>query len=119
MSNRGLTSLFSRPSIDCASQEKVRENVVVRGKKEDAVSELEAGRRTIVRDPDDPVQQADILDNLMISREEDIEEELRAAYMPVRAAAASAAVTTHGGRLMVPTHANFHCNYLNVYHSGR
>lgn len=65
---------------------------MVRGKKEDAVSELEAGRRTIVRDPDDPVQQANILDNLMISREEDIEEELRAAYMPVRAAAASSAV---------------------------
>lgn len=67
---------------------------MVRGKKEDAVSELEAGRRTIVRDPDDPVQQANILDNLMISREEDIEEELRAAYLPVRAATASAAATT-------------------------
>ncbi|CAM9514000.1 unnamed protein product, partial [Laminaria digitata] len=72
---------FSRPVAYCA-QEKLRGNVVVRGKKEDAVSELEAGRRTIVRDPDDPVQQADILDNLMISREEDLEEELRAAYMP-------------------------------------
>ena len=84
---------------------------MVRGKKEDAVSELEAGRRTIVRDPDDPVQQANILDNLMISREEDIEEELRAAYMPVRAAAASAAV-------MGTMYADFGCNSRNMYHSG-
>ena len=67
------TSFFSRPVVDGTAQEKVRESVVVRGKKDDAVSELEACRRTILRDPDDPVQQSDILDNLMISREEDIE----------------------------------------------
>lgn len=56
----------------------------MKGNKDDAVSELEAGRRTIVRDPDDPRLEANILDNLMVSREEDIEDELRAAYMPVR-----------------------------------
>lgn len=58
--------------------------MVVKGKREDAVSELEAGRRTIVRDPDDPRQESNILDSLMISKEEDLEEELRRAYMPVR-----------------------------------
>lgn len=42
---------------------------MVRGRREDAVSELEAGRRTIVRDPDDPPQESDILDSLMVSAE--------------------------------------------------
>lgn len=48
------------------------------------MSELEAGRRTIVRDPDDPMQEANILDSLMVGREDELEDELRAAYAVVR-----------------------------------
>ena len=58
---------------------------MVKGNKEQAVSELEAGRRTIVRDEDDPEMEANILDSLMVSKTDDIEEELRAAYLPVMA----------------------------------
>lgn len=65
-------------------QDKLRDNLVVKGNKENAVSELEAGRRTIVRDPDDPRLESNILDNLMVGREEELEEELRAAYAAVR-----------------------------------
>lgn len=65
-------------------QNKLRDNLVVKGKKENAVSELEAGRRTIVRDPDDPKFEANILDDLMVGREDDLEDELRAAYAAVR-----------------------------------
>ncbi|CAM9383114.1 unnamed protein product [Scytosiphon promiscuus] len=61
-------------------QERLRDNLVVKGDRKKAVSELEAGRRTIVRDPDDPVQEANILDSLMVGREDELEEELRAAY---------------------------------------
>lgn len=56
----------------------------MRGNREEAVSELEAGRRTIVRDPDDPRMEANILDNLMVSREDELEDELRAAYRSVK-----------------------------------
>lgn len=56
---------------------------MVKGKKEDAVSELAEGRRTIVRDVDDPAFEANILDSLMVSREEEISAELEAAYLPV------------------------------------
>lgn len=65
-------------------QDKLRDKLVVKGDKDKAVSELEAGRRTIVRDPDDPMQEANILDDLMVSRDEDLEDELRAAYAAVR-----------------------------------
>lgn len=58
--------------------------MVVKGNKENAVSELEAGRRTIVRDPDDPKFESNIFDNLMVGREDELEEELRAAYAAVR-----------------------------------
>ncbi|CAB1105150.1 unnamed protein product [Ectocarpus sp. CCAP 1310/34] len=67
-------------TVDRERQDKLRANLVVKGDKDKAVSELEAGRRTIVRDPDDPMQEANILDDLMVSREEDLEDELRAAY---------------------------------------
>ncbi|CAM9943874.1 unnamed protein product [Ectocarpus sp. 6 AP-2014] len=67
-------------TVDRERQDKLRDNLVVKGDKDKAVSELEAGRRTIVRDPDDPMQEANILDDLMVSRDEDLEDELRAAY---------------------------------------
>lgn len=57
---------------------------MVKGKKEDAVSELEQGRRTIVRDPDDPAFEANILDSLMISRQDEIDAERDVIYRPVR-----------------------------------
>lgn len=65
------------------NQSKLREGVVVKGKREDIVSELEAGRRTIVRDPDDPAFESNILDSLMVSRQDEIAAELEAAYLPV------------------------------------
>lgn len=65
-------------------QEKLRDGVVVKGKKDAAVSELAEGRRTIVRDPDDPAFEANILDSLMVSREDEIAAELETAYLPVR-----------------------------------
>lgn len=55
----------------------------MKGNRDDAVSELEAGRRTIVRDVDDPKQEANMLDSLMVGRVDEIEDELRAAYMTV------------------------------------
>ncbi|CAM9252814.1 unnamed protein product [Pylaiella littoralis] len=67
-------------TVDRDRQDKLRDNVVVKGNKENAVSELEAGRRTIVRDPDDPKFESNIFDNLMVGREDELEEELRAAY---------------------------------------
>lgn len=48
------------------------------------MSELEEGRRTIVRDPDDPAFEANILDSLMVSREDEIAAEIQTAYLPVR-----------------------------------
>lgn len=65
-------------------QERLRDNLVVKGDRKKAVSELEAGRRTIVRDPDDPMQEANVLDSLMVGREDELEDELRAAYAVVR-----------------------------------
>lgn len=70
-------------SLHAPLQDKLRKNVVVKGDKEKAVSELEAGRRTIVRDPDDPEQEANMLDSLYVGREDDLEDELRAAYAAV------------------------------------
>lgn len=68
-------------------QAKDRKDFVVTGNKEQAVSELEAGRRTIVRDEDDPEMEANVLDGLMVSKVDDLEEDIRAAYMPVRGSA--------------------------------
>lgn len=65
-------------------QDKLRDNLVVKGDKDKAVSELEAGRRTIVRDPDDPTLESNMQDSLYLGREDDLEEELRAAYAAVR-----------------------------------
>lgn len=67
-----------------ALQAKLRDNLVVKGDKDKAVSELEAGRRTIVRDPDDPTLESNMQDSLYVGREDDLEEELRAAYAAVR-----------------------------------
>lgn len=65
-------------------QEKLRDNLVVKGDKDKAVSELEAGRRTIVRDPDDPSLESNMQDSLYAGRDDELEEELRAAYAAVR-----------------------------------
>eukprot|EP00752_Nemacystus_decipiens_P010614 g9452.t1 len=67
-------------TVDRERQDKLRDNLVVKGDKDKAVSELEAGRRTIVRDPDDPSFESNMQDSLYLGREDDMEEELRAAY---------------------------------------
>lgn len=72
--------LFFRATL----QDKLRDNLVVKGDKNKAISELEAGRRTIVRDPDDPTPESDMQDSLYVGRQDDLEEELRAAYAAVR-----------------------------------
>lgn len=64
-------------------QERLRNSVVVKGDREKAVSELAEGRRTIVRDVDDPAMEANILDSLMVSRAEEFAADLQEVYMPV------------------------------------
>eukprot|EP00903_Cladosiphon_okamuranus_P009413 g8977.t1 len=83
---KGLTEKMDKSkgefdrTVDRERQAKIRDSLVVKGDKDKAVSELEAGRRTIVKDPDDPTLESNMQDSLYVGRDDDLEEELRAAY---------------------------------------